>query len=83
MTDTPTAKRPTTADAALRKIHRVSAILFLISTIPAGFASFQGGEPSPVVYIPLVFLLGLALTGCYQLVAPWLRRRRLSATSRA
>ena len=78
MTDTSTAVRPMTADSALRKIHRVSAILFLVSTIPAGFASAQGGEPSPVVYIPLVLLLGLALTGIYQLVVPWLRRRRLS-----
>ncbi len=64
------------ADVYITRVHRVSAVLFLISTVPAGIASARGGDPSPVVYIPLVFLLGLTLTGTYQLVMPWIRRHR-------
>lgn len=58
------------------RAHRVNALLFLISTVPAGIASSRAGEPSVVVYLPLIFLLGLSLTGTYQLLMPWIRRYR-------
>jgi|GEM_PF-3302549 len=66
------------ADAILRKIHRISAIVFLLSIPPAGYFSFTGDplSPSPVVYVPLFPLLALTLTGTYQLVAPWIRAFR-------
>jgi hypothetical protein len=66
------------ADRIVTKVHRISAGLFLVSILPAGFASFTGdpAHPSPVVYVPLIFLFGLTLTGTYQLVVPWIRRRR-------
>jgi hypothetical protein len=54
--------------------HRVSAGLFLLAIIPAGYASFRGDTASPLVYLPLPFLFALILTGTYQLVAPWTRR---------
>lgn len=58
----------------LRRVHRIIAILFLISIPPAAYASFTGNPtaPSPVVYIPLFPLLGLVLTGTYLLVRPWI-----------
>jgi hypothetical protein len=59
------------------KVHRVCAGLFLLATIPAGYASFQGGSPpSPLVYAPLPFLFVLMLTGTYQLARPWVLKRR-------
>ena len=64
------------AARVVTKVHRVAAGLFLLSILPAGFASAQGGEPSALVYVPLPFLFVLILTGTYQLVAPWIRRRR-------
>ncbi len=64
------------ANAIITKGHRVSAGLFLLSMIPAGYASFKGDPASPLVYLPLPFLFALILTGAYQLVAPWLRRTR-------
>lgn len=67
-----------TADAVLRRTHRVIAILFLLSIPPAGYFSFTGDptSPSPVVYIPLFPLFGLILTGTYMLVRPWVLRFR-------
>lgn len=67
-----------TADSLLRKAHRVMAGLFLLSIPPAAYFSFTGdpASPHPVVYLPLFPLLGLTLTGIYQLVAPWVRKRR-------
>lgn len=64
--------------AVITKVHRVCAALFLLSIVPAGYASFTGdaSNPSPLVYLPLPFLFGLILTGIYQLVAPWIRRHR-------
>jgi len=64
------------ADRIITKAHRVSAGLFLLATIPAGYASFTGDTSSPLVYLPLPFLFALILTGTYQLVAPWTRRGR-------
>ena len=63
---------------ALRRTHRVVAVLFLLSIPPAGFFSLSatGGDVSPVVYLPLFPLLGLTLTGSYLLGTPWVRRLR-------
>ncbi|MHB1260256.1 MAG: hypothetical protein ACYC2H_00930 [Thermoplasmatota archaeon] len=60
----------------ITKVHRVGAGLFLLSIVPAGYASFTGNVESPLVYLPLPFLFVLILTGTYQLVMPWIRRRR-------
>jgi hypothetical protein len=64
------------ADRIITKVHRVCAGLFLLSILPAGYASFQGDAESPLVYLPLPFLFVLILTGTYQLVTPWIRRAR-------
>jgi hypothetical protein len=64
------------ADRMITKSHRVSAGLFLLAMIPAGYASFERDTASPLVYLPLPFLFALILTGAYQLVAPWIRRAR-------
>jgi len=64
------------ADRIITKVHRVGAGLFLLSMIPAGYASFKGDIASPLVYLPLPFLFALILTGAYQLVMPWIRRRQ-------
>lgn len=58
------------------RVHRVAALLFLLAVVPAAIASARGGGPAFLVYLPLVFLAALALTGVYQLVAPWVRRVR-------
>ena len=67
------------ADVFLRRTHRVIAVLFLVSVPPAAYFSFNatGDDVSPVVYFPLVPLLGLALTGSYLLVQPWVQRLRV------
>lgn len=64
------------ADRVITRIHRIGAGVFLLSMIPAGYASFQGGKPPLFVYLPLPFLFVLILTGAYQLVRPWVRRFR-------
>ena len=53
------------AEVFLRRTHRVIAVLFLVTIPPAAYFSFTatGDEVSPVVYFPLIPLLGLALTG--------------------
>jgi hypothetical protein len=63
-------------DRIVTRSHRVSAGLFLLATVPAGYASLNGDAASPLVYLPLPFLFALILTGAYQLVAPWIRRAR-------
>lgn len=70
-------------NVALRRAHRVIAVLFLLSIPPAGYVSLSatGGEVSPVVYLPLFPLLGLTLTGGYLLARPWIRRLRGRWTS--
>lgn len=67
------------AEVFLRRTHRVIAVLFLVTIPPAAYFSFTatGDEVSPVVYFPLVPLLGLALTGTYLLVKPWVQRLRV------
>jgi hypothetical protein len=64
------------AERIINKVHRVSAGFFLLAILPAGYASIQGDAGSPLVYLPLPFLFALILTGTYQLVLPWVRRRR-------
>jgi hypothetical protein len=66
------------AHGIIVKVHRWCAGLFLLSVVPAAYASFTGDpdSPSPLVYLPLPFLLVLTLTGTYQLVIPWIRKRR-------
>ena len=66
------------AERVITKIHRWAAGLFLLSILPAGYASFTGDPeaPSPLVYLPLPFLFVLLVTGTYQLVLPWVRKRR-------
>jgi hypothetical protein len=65
------------ADSAIRRTHRVVAGLFLITMVPAAYFSFTGdpAAPHPLVYAPLFPLLLLTVTGTYQLVVPWTRRR--------
>lgn len=65
-------------NVALRRSHRVVAVLFLLSIPPAGYVSLTttGSEVSPVVYLPLFPLLVLTLTGSYLLGEPWVRRFR-------
>jgi hypothetical protein len=73
-----------TFEAFIRRVHRIFAILFLLSIPPAAYASFQGdpASPSPVVYVPLFPLLVLTLTGTYQLAMPWIRHFRARRMSR-
>jgi len=68
-------------ESVIRKTHRVVAGLFLITIVPAAYFSFTGdpSSPHPLVYAPLLPLLLLTVTGTYQLVLPWTRRRRAGA----
>ncbi len=70
------------AEVRLRRFHRVVAVLFLVSIVPAGFASSRGGQPAFAVYLPLFPLLGLTVTGSYLLVRPWVQRLRSRVRSR-
>jgi hypothetical protein len=60
----------------INKIHRVCAGGLLLTMIPAAYVSFQGDATSPFVYLPLLFLFPLIITGTYQLVLPWVRKAR-------
>lgn len=64
------------AERIITKAHRVSAGLFLLAMVPAGYASLTRDTASLLVYLPLPFLFALILTGIYQLAAPWIRRSR-------
>lgn len=66
----------TKAQAIITKIHRVCAGLLLLSMVPAAIFSFRGEQSSPFVYLPLLFLFPLIITGTYQLVLPWVRKSR-------
>lgn len=44
------------ADRIITKAHRVSAGLFLLAMIPAGYASFKRDTASLLLYLPLPFL---------------------------
>ena len=71
------------AESVIRRTHRVFAGLFLITFVPAAYFSITGdpNSPHPLVYAPLLPLLLLTLTGTYQLVRPWTRRRRAGASA--
>jgi hypothetical protein len=60
----------------ITKIHRVCAGGLLLSMVPAAYVSFQGDKASFFVYLPLLFLFPLIITGTYQLVLPWVRKAR-------
>ena len=64
--------------AVINKVHRVCAGFLLLSMVPAAYASFTGdrAHPSFWVYLPLLFLFPLIITGTYQLVLPWVRKYR-------
>jgi len=65
------------AESVIRKTRRIVAGVFLLAIVPAAYLSFTGdpNSPHPLVYAPLLPLLLLTLTGTYQLVKPWTRRR--------
>jgi hypothetical protein len=63
-------------DSTLRKFHRIIAVLFLAAIPFATYASFRGGKPAALVYLPLFPLLGLSVTGTCLLVRPWVQRLR-------
>jgi hypothetical protein len=65
----------------ITKIHRVCAGGLLLTMIPAGYVSFKGDATSVFVYLPLVFLFPLIITGTYQLVLPWVRKARARRAS--
>ena len=66
----------------ITKIHRICAGGLLLTMLPAAYVSFKGDPESPFVYLPLLFLFPLILTGTYQLVLPWVRRMRARRTAR-
>ena len=70
------------AERVVNKIHRVCAVGLLLAMVPAGYVSFRGDETSPFVYLPLLFLFPLILTGTYQLVLPWVRKARARRVAR-
>ena len=61
-----------------RRIHRVFAVLFLLPIPPAAYFSFTGDPdaPSPFVYLPLVPLGLMTVTGTVMLIRPWVQKRR-------
>jgi hypothetical protein len=65
----------------INKIHRICAGGLLLTMIPAGYVSFKGDQTSPFVYLPLLFLFPLIITGTYQLFLPWVRRMRARRAS--
>ena len=72
------------AESAIRKTHRIVAGLFLITFVPAAYFSVTGDpdSPHPLVYAPLLPLLLLTVTGTYQLVRPWTRRRTATRSAK-
>ena len=72
-------------ESVVRRTHRIVAGLFLLTIVPAAYFSFTGdpNSPHPLVYAPLLPLLLLTVTGSYQLVLPWTRRRRRANASAA
>lgn len=72
-------------ESVVRRTHRIVAGLFLLTIVPAAYFSFTGdpNSPHPLVYAPLLPLLLLTVTGSYQLVLPWTRRRRRVNSSAA
>ena len=67
--------------AVIVKIHRICAGLLLLSMVPAAIVSFQGDKTSVFVYLPLLFLFPLIITGTYQLALPWVRKYKARRTT--
>ena len=61
-----------------RRVHRIMAVLFLLTIPPATYFSFTGdpASPHPVVYFPLFPLALMSITGTWMLVRPWIKSRR-------
>jgi hypothetical protein len=61
-----------------RRVHRIMAVLFLLTVPAAAYFSMTGDPqaPSPVVYLPLFPLLLMTITGTVLLVQPWIQSRR-------
>jgi hypothetical protein len=57
-----------------RRVHRILAVLFLLTIPPAAYFSFTGDRdsPHPVVYLPLFPLALMVITGTWMLVRPWI-----------
>ena len=66
------------ADRFLRRGHRVVAATFLLTIPPAAYFSTAGATdpPSVFVYLPLIPLFGLIISGTYLLVRPWVQKAR-------
>jgi hypothetical protein len=58
-----------------RRVHRILAVLFLLTIPPAAYFSFTGDpdSPHPVVYVPLFPLALMVITGTWMLVRPWIK----------
>lgn len=58
-----------------RRIHRILAVLFLLSVPFAGYFSASGdpAAPHPIVYVPLFPLAVMTITGGWMLVRPWIK----------
>lgn len=72
--------------AVWRRMHRILAVLFLLSIPSAAYFSFTGDPlaPHPLVYVPLFPLVLMMVTGTWMLVRPWItswQRRPSSATT--
>lgn len=62
-----------------RKLHRILAVLFLLTMPTAAYFSFTGDDPAnphPLVYAPLFPLVLMIVTGTWMLVRPWLANAR-------
>lgn len=67
---------------AFRRVHRVLAVLFLLTLPVVIWASATGDpkDPSPLVYLSVPPMLVLTVTGTWLLVRPWLAKRRAQRT---
>jgi hypothetical protein len=61
-----------------RRVHRILAVLFLLTIPPAAYSSFTGdpASPPPAVYGPLFPLALMTITGTWMLVRSWIRSWR-------
>ena len=60
-----------------RRVHRILAVLFLLTIPPAAYFSFTGDpdSPHPVFSVPLLRAL-MVITGTWMLVRPWIQSWR-------
>jgi peptidoglycan/LPS O-acetylase OafA/YrhL len=61
-----------------RRVHRILAVVFLLTIPPAAYYSFNGdpAAPHPLVYAPLFPLFVMIITGTWLLVRPWIKSWR-------